>query len=154
MKEGYESGSLISMSESSAKLSSRSKPKDPAYKLPSRVPTSPSAAESRRVSRSNAKAKADARHDTYVVRTYGLLPGQYGEMLAEQLGRCAICGNRPARRRLAVDHSHLSGKPRALLCLSCNHDVLGRLESNPISLLALIAYVRNILEDDFPEYLE
>lgn len=45
-----------------------------------------------------------------------------------QQGRCAIC-RQPERamdalgkgvRRLAVDHDHKTGRPRALLCVSCN----------------------------------
>lgn len=41
-------------------------------------------------------------------------------MLADQDGRCAICMRRPRNRRLAVDHDHFTGLPRALLCYTCN----------------------------------
>lgn len=104
-------------------------------------------------SRALAKERADRTHDKYVQRQYGLEPGEYLRLLSEQDGRCAICTRIPRRRRLAVDHSHLSGKVRALLCLSCNHDTLGRLEADPIALLNLIEYVKNILREDFPEYI-
>lgn len=51
---------------------------------------------------------------------YGLAPGEYASRLAAQGGRCAICGKKPQRRRLAVDHNHFSGEVRGLLCYFCN----------------------------------
>lgn len=45
-----------------------------------------------------------------------------------QEGCCAVCG-RPESdfsRRLAVDHSHVSGKVRGLLCFVCNKFLVGR----------------------------
>jgi hypothetical protein len=47
--------------------------------------------------------------------------GQGGALAAIrrwQAGRCAICGLRPAR--LVIDHHHVSGLVRGLLCASCN----------------------------------
>ena len=46
-------------------------------------------------------------------------------MLEAQDGRCAICGNKPRKRRLDVDHNHKTGKVRGLLCRRCNHKGLG-----------------------------
>lgn len=61
------------------------------------------------------------RHDQEMGRRYGLLPGQYQTMLANQAGRCFICGGRPApSRRLSVDHDHATGDVRGLLCDPCN----------------------------------
>ena len=71
-------------------------------------------------------------------------------MLAAQDGRCAICGNKPLRRRLAVDHSHITQEVRGLLCLSCNHEVLSRLEGDADKLRRLIEYVQRILDTEFP----
>jgi hypothetical protein len=70
------------------------------------------------------------------LESYGLTPDDYDQMLATQGGVCAIC-HQPERvvdastglpRQLAVDHSHLNGDVRALLCLSCNYSVVGALE--------------------------
>lgn len=77
--------------------------------------------------RAARQARQDRAHERYVQRTYGLAPGQYAEMLAAQDGRCAICRKRPRRRRLAVDHDHFTGLPRALLCYLCNK-ALGQYE--------------------------
>jgi hypothetical protein len=63
----------------------------------------------------------ERRHDQEMVRRYGLLPGQYRAMLAQQDGRCFTCGGFPSpSRRLALDHDHVTGEPRGLLCDGCN----------------------------------
>jgi hypothetical protein len=62
---------------------------------------------------------------------YGLTYEMYEAMVVAQEGKCKLCGNVPAessRRGLHVDHSHVTGKVRALLCFSCN-TILGRIES-------------------------
>jgi len=62
---------------------------------------------------------------------YGLSFEQFEKMVAQQEGRCKLCGRIPKAGRirgLHVDHSHKTGKVRALLCISCN-TVLGRVES-------------------------
>lgn len=35
-------------------------------------------------------------------------------------GYCAICGRKPERKQLALDHCHETGKLRGLLCVQCN----------------------------------
>jgi hypothetical protein len=53
-------------------------------------------------------------------------------MLDNQNGGCGICGKKPVRYRLAVDHDHKTGVIRGLLCFRCNYglgwfsDDLGR----------------------------
>jgi len=48
---------------------------------------------------------------------YGLTEEQYAEILARQGGRCAMCEE---IQKLVIDHDHISGKVRGLLCISCN----------------------------------
>lgn len=62
-------------------------------------------------------------------RLYGMEPGNYETMLAEQDGRCALCQWQPssADRVLVVDHDHATGRVRGLLCHDCNL-FLGRAE--------------------------
>lgn len=50
----------------------------------------------------------------------GVSDDDYHRMLAAQGGGCAICGATPKTRRLDVDHDHLTGKVRGLLCHRCN----------------------------------
>lgn len=54
-------------------------------------------------------------------RRYGVTVEQYDQMLLKQNGLCAICGRvDETGKRLAVDHSHETGKIRGLLCTGCN----------------------------------
>jgi len=58
---------------------------------------------------------------------YRLTPEQVDAMLAEQGGVCALCGKPPppgasgAAAVLHVDHDHVTGAVRALLCHRCNN---------------------------------
>lgn len=63
------------------------------------------------------KKRYDRKHD--LMRNYGLTPEQYETMLATQSGACRIC-ERPSVQTLAVDHCHITGRVRGLLCVSCN----------------------------------
>lgn len=52
---------------------------------------------------------------------YGITLEQERLLLASQRGACAICGKAPKPdQRLAVDHCHVTGRVRAMLCLGCN----------------------------------
>jgi hypothetical protein len=61
-------------------------------------------------------------------QAYGVDAERYQEMLREQGGVCAICNQRETvaarasgkRRDLSVDHNHVTGAVRALLCSACN----------------------------------
>lgn len=65
-----------------------------------------------------------ATHGAMIAKTYGLSPADYDRLLALQGGRCAICRGRPKSKRLAVDHSHVTGAVRGLLCSRCNAEFL------------------------------
>ena len=64
--------------------------------------------------------KAEKRRDRRLRKTYGITLADYGRMLKAQKGGCAICGNKPKKRSLDVDHSHKTGRVRGLLCHRCN----------------------------------
>lgn len=52
---------------------------------------------------------------------YNITLEQYNEMLIKQNNKCAICGNmNNINRLMCVDHNHLNGKIRGLLCNRCN----------------------------------
>ena len=59
-------------------------------------------------------------------RLYGLTPNDYNKIFESQSGVCLICGNVETRTRkgrptqLVIDHCHISGKVRGLLCSICN----------------------------------
>lgn len=63
-----------------------------------------------------------AIHEKRVQATYGLPPGGYEALMAFQGGCCALCRRaRGLAKRLAVDHDHVSGLVRGLLCSPCNN---------------------------------
>ena len=70
----------------------------------------------------------------------------YRQMLTSQNELCAICScpsnstYRGRKRQLAVDHDHLTGQIRGLLCNGCNAG-LGYFRSNPQFLVAAAEYL-------------
>lgn len=79
----------------------------------------------------NPERMAELTRKSALKTRYGLTPAEYEQMFAAQGGACAICGTHPAaKRRLCVDHSHKTGKPRALLCDPCNAG-LGAFRDSP-----------------------
>lgn len=75
-------------------------------------------------------------------RKYGVTPGEYMAMYAEQDGRCAICGIHESElpKRLHLDHCHDTGRVRGLLCAKCNTS-LGQFEKEPERLLRAYEYL-------------
>lgn len=94
-------------------------------------------------------AENPQRHRDAVDRSrYGMEPGDYERMFAEQKGQCAICGrhdsecprHNPRARGLNVDHDHTTGEVRGLLCLQCNLAV-GYIEKAGTTAVAVAAYL-------------
>lgn len=64
----------------------------------------------------------------HLYRAYGITVNEYYRMMKDQDGVCAICekeesvidprNNKP--KRLCVDHNHITGDVRGLLCSNCN----------------------------------
>lgn len=52
---------------------------------------------------------------------YGLTVEEYIAMAEAQDYACAICGVYQTRVRMSVDHSHMTGHIRGLLCEGCNY---------------------------------
>ncbi len=61
--------------------------------------------------------------DARLRRLYDISAEEYDKLLAYQGGGCALCGRRPVRVRLAVDHDHKTGRVRGLLCMNCNRAI-------------------------------
>jgi hypothetical protein len=77
-------------------------------------------------------------------RKFGLTAEQYDAMVVAQNGVCAICHkpcqNKRSKGRLSVDHDHVTGKVRALLCHLCNFGV-GAMRDDSMVLRAAADYV-------------
>lgn len=63
-------------------------------------------------------------------------------MLRHQNNVCAICGGRNSDRDLAVDHNHITGEVRGLLCTRCNMG-LGYFMDNPRLLASALVYLED-----------
>lgn len=55
-------------------------------------------------------------------RIPGITSSIYNQMLIDQCGRCAICGNNFTDRKsgMHIDHCHKTGAIRSILCGGCN----------------------------------
>ena len=76
-------------------------------------------------------------------RAYDISLEEYDEMLEMQSGRCAVCKTETAGGKhnvFCVDHDHVTGKVRELLCKDCNI-VLGIIKDSPEHLGRLMAYI-------------
>jgi hypothetical protein len=105
---------------------------------------------------------------TFRLKKHGLTIENYEAMLAAQNGCCAICkstdpglgrnGKQGAKRKLKnawpsirlhptiiiwnIDHDHVTGKVRGLICRSCNI-AIGAAKDNPELLIAMAKYLVN-----------
>lgn len=75
-----------------------------------------------------------------MMKRYGITVDDYGRMLDEQRGVCAICRTPPGDRYLHVDHCHATGRVRGLLCFRCNSS-LGHAQDSVSRLKSMIAYL-------------
>ena len=64
----------------------------------------------------------------------------YDTLFKKQGGVCYICGNPPGKKKLAVDHNHVTGKIRGLLCNNCNRG-LGLFKDNGKLLARALIYL-------------
>lgn len=89
-------------------------------------------------------------------KDFRLTEAGYTALFEKQNGRCAICGGVQAtyktgnragvQPRLAVDHDHVTGHVRGLLCLPCNTG-LGQFRDRPASLRAAAEYLERAAQE-------
>lgn len=82
---------------------------------------------------------------------WGLTTEQFADLLRKQGGGCAICGGTRITngrwisgdgRDLHVDHDHVTGQIRGLLCNRCN-PALGMMDDDPHRLIRAAEYLKN-----------
>jgi hypothetical protein len=74
-----------------------------------------------------------SKRDHNYRQDFGLTIEDYDKMLETQNGQCGVCGsttpNKKGFRNLFVDHNHVTGLVRGLLCHKCN-TALGLLKTD------------------------
>ena len=94
-----------------------------------------------KMTRAEEAALNQKQRDKYRQSQYGLSPAAFEALLHGQGDVCAICrkanwnGKGPN-----VDHDHITGKVRGLLCPKCN-TALGMAEDDLQRLRAMVAYL-------------
>jgi hypothetical protein len=80
--------------------------------------------------------------DYNLKKCYGITLDDYNIMFEEQNGCCAVCGIHQSifKKTLFVDHDHVSGKIRGLLCHDCNI-AIGNLKDDPKLFYRAIDYL-------------
>lgn len=96
------------------------------------------------------KRKNFAYNKAYNLRKkYGITQEEYDALLLAQGGCCAICRKpetvytgrgKGVSNRLCVDHDHVTGKVRGLLCNACNTS-LGKMNDDPTLLVQALTYL-------------
>src|SRR5664280_1882070 len=75
-----------------------------------------------------ARAHPEKVRDSNLKQHYGITRMEYDELFLSQGGKCAICGADNSGTRdisgksqpMLIDHDHITGKIRGLLCHKCN----------------------------------
>ena len=73
-----------------------------------------------RISNEKQRYNSDPERFKYekLKRKYGLTKAEHKSMIANQNKACAIC--QVVMKKVCVDHNHISGNVRGLLCNECN----------------------------------
>lgn len=88
--------------------------------------------------RNHSKQTTIARN---MVNRYGITATDYAKMLVAQQGCCKICG-KDTLERLNIDHNHITGKVRGLLCRLCNMGI-GHFVDSPALLRKAAEYLES-----------
>jgi hypothetical protein len=89
--------------------------------------------------------KYHAKHSR-LKRKYGVTPEEYIKLFNNQEGKCLIYGKHQIelKKALGVDHDHITGKVRGLLCNDCNLGI-GHFKDNIEKLKLAIKYLEEKL---------
>jgi hypothetical protein len=87
----------------------------------------------------------DVIRNRHLKRKYGITLTERNTLLEKQDHKCAICLEEENDRRLQIDHDHITGKIRGLLCSRCNV-AIGLFLDNPDFLILAAAYLNTTHE--------
>lgn len=103
---------------------------DPEYRLQQKE-------RAKRRQASNPEAHRRASRKTDLKRYYGLTPEGYSTLLSEHGCKCVICSS---GQNLGVDHNHVTGMIRGILCSNCNR-ALGFAKDSIEVLSLMVSYL-------------
>lgn len=89
-------------------------------------------ASTKKYADANKQYMSDRQRKYHLQNQYGITEEDYELMLKRQDGKCAICSTDTPTgkwKRFAVDHCHITGIVRGLLCNECNRG-MGLLRDN------------------------
>ena len=92
------------------------------------------------------KRTVELSRKTRIKNRYNLSIEKFDEMIKKQNNKCAICNQPEFKIRygkiqsLAIDHDHLTGKIRGLLCNNCNR-AIGLMHDSIETLKNAVAYL-------------
>jgi hypothetical protein len=83
-----------------------------------------------------------SNRNSQLKKKFGVTLDQYDSLLQQQNGSCAICGTTNPRGRgsFHLDHDHITGAIRGILCHSCNTG-LGSFRDSTLTIQAAIDYI-------------
>ena len=99
----------------------------------------------------NPEKHAASLRKAALKRKYGVTQEQFRQMLARQGGGCAVCRRTETSNGhdWTVDHDHVTGKIRGLLCSQCN-SMLGMAGDSKENLQRGIRYLELFERGDVP----
>lgn len=93
--------------------------------------------------RKNKETMAATHRRHKLKQQYGMAPGVLKDLLKAQDNLCKICLTKPDDEKgLVVDHCHVSGMVRGMLCTKCNTG-LGMFRDDEIFLEKAILYLKS-----------
>ena len=105
--------------------------------------------EERREYQKKYQEKYQETHDrkqyfSHYFKKYGMTKEEYIQFFNNQNGKCKICGKHQSelKRRLAVDHCHITGRIRGLICANCN-TAIGFFNDDPVLVGKAKIYLEN-----------
>lgn len=101
-----------------------------------------------KIYRENNKERLIEKSKLYRLNLYNLTLDEYNLLIQEQQNKCAIC-RKESSKTLHIDHNHITGKVRGLLCNNCNR-ALGYLKDDAQILKSAIEYLKET-EDAEPK---